>query len=68
MPAVLNAANEVAVECFLREQIPFTTIPTLISQVMGHHQVEAATSLDVVLRADQWARTQASALAAGVTA
>ena len=68
MPAVLNAANEVAVECFLREQIAFTAIPTLISQVMDQHQVEAATSLEVVLRADQWAREQAVLLAAEVTA
>ena len=68
MPAVLNAANEIAVEAFLREQIAFTTIPTLIKQVMDQHQVEATTTLDVVLRADQWAREQARALTAEVIA
>ncbi len=68
MPAVLNAANEIAVEAFLREQITFTTIPTLIKQVMDQHQVEATTTLDVVLRADQWAREQARALTAEVIA
>lgn len=60
MPAVLNAANEIAVEAFLREQIAFTGIPTLIDSVMKKHQVQPADSLQVVLDADRWARQTAA--------
>ncbi|SIT18811.1 MAG: 1-deoxy-D-xylulose-5-phosphate reductoisomerase [Thalassolituus maritimus] len=59
MPAVLNAANEVAVAAFLREDIRFTTIPALIKKVMDQHSVVSADSLDVVLSADSWARATA---------
>ncbi|MDQ4424682.1 MAG: 1-deoxy-D-xylulose-5-phosphate reductoisomerase [Thalassolituus sp.] len=59
MPAVLNAANEVAVAAFLREDIRFTTIPELIKKVMDQHSVSDADSLDSVLSADSWARTTA---------
>ncbi len=56
MPAVLNAANEVAVAAFLREQIRFTDIPLLIAAVMQQHTVQAVTELAPVLEADQWSR------------
>ena len=59
MPAVLNAANEVAVAAFLREDIRFTTIPELIKKVMDQHSVVSADSLDAVLSADSWARATA---------
>ena len=59
MPAVLNAANEVAVAAFLSEDIRFTTIPKLIKKVMDQHSVVSADSLDVVLSADSWARATA---------
>ena len=59
MPAVLNAANEVAVAAFLREDIRFTTIPKLIKKVMDQHSVVSADSLDAVLSADSWARATA---------
>ena len=59
MPAVLNAANEVAVAAFLREDIRFTTIPALIKKVMDQHSVVSADSLDAVLSADSWARATA---------
>ena len=58
MPAVLNAANEVAVTAFLQEQIPFSDIPMLISAVMTQHQLGAANNLDEILAADDWARTE----------
>ncbi|MFY9178162.1 MAG: 1-deoxy-D-xylulose-5-phosphate reductoisomerase, partial [Venatoribacter sp.] len=58
MPAVLNAANEIAVAAFLREQIRFTVIPELISAVMQQHQTQAADALAPILAADQWAREQ----------
>ena len=56
MPAVLNAANEVAVAAFLAEKISFGDIPRLIQSACDAHQVEPALSLNVVLSADQWAR------------
>ena len=62
MPAVLNAANEIAVAAFLAEQIPFTGIPSLIAQVMEKHQPQPVISLDAVLDADQWARETARSL------
>ncbi|WP_370218640.1 1-deoxy-D-xylulose-5-phosphate reductoisomerase, partial [Thalassolituus sp.] len=62
MPAVLNAANEVAVAAFLGEQIGFTAIPTLIKQVMDQHTVVQADSLESILSADAWARELANDL------
>ncbi|HWQ36966.1 MAG TPA: 1-deoxy-D-xylulose-5-phosphate reductoisomerase [Blastocatellia bacterium] len=56
MPAVLNAANEVAVAAFLREQIRFGQIPELISAACEAHVPQPVTSLDQVLAADEWAR------------
>ena len=58
MPAVLNAANEMAVEAFLREQIRFTDIPVLISAIMHQHDVQTVAALEPVLEADRWARRQ----------
>ncbi|MBD2090325.1 1-deoxy-D-xylulose-5-phosphate reductoisomerase [Microcoleus sp. FACHB-1515] len=62
MPAVLNAANEQAVELFLNEQIGFLDIPRLIEQVCDRHQSDNRPdpSLDDILAADQWARQQVS--------
>jgi 1-deoxy-D-xylulose-5-phosphate reductoisomerase len=56
MPAVLNAANEVAVAAFLEEKINFGEIPRLIRAACEAHTVENAQSLDTVLAADGWAR------------
>ncbi|MBE0481998.1 MAG: 1-deoxy-D-xylulose-5-phosphate reductoisomerase [Bacterioplanes sp.] len=56
MPAVLNAANEVAVEAFLAEQIHFDRIPTLIQYTMQQHTVEPMIGLQQVLNVDSWAR------------
>lgn len=55
-PAILNAANEVAVDGFLREQIPFTSISYLIEQALDACSVEKASDLEVILQADNWAR------------
>lgn len=60
MPAVLNAANEIAVAAFLQEQIAFTVIPELIRAVMQQHSVQAASSLAPILAADHWAREQSA--------
>ena len=59
MPAVLNAANEVAVERFLAEDLAYREIPALVSAVMDAHEPGSASSLDVLLAADGWARDAA---------
>lgn len=55
-PAVLNAANEIAVEAFLAERIPFLGIPRLIEKVLEQMSIGAADSLEQVLAADREAR------------
>jgi 1-deoxy-D-xylulose-5-phosphate reductoisomerase len=62
MPAVLNAANEVAVNAFLGEAIPFGRIPEIIESVMSRHELVAAPALDEILAADRWARDAAEGL------
>jgi 1-deoxy-D-xylulose-5-phosphate reductoisomerase len=57
-PAVLNAANEVAVEAFLNERISFLMIPQLISSVLDQHRVGELHNLDDALAADRWGREQ----------
>lgn len=56
MPSVVNAANEVAVECFLRGQLGFTGIPQVIEKAMMNHTVKHKPTLEDVLDADRWAR------------
>ncbi|HJT52134.1 MAG TPA: 1-deoxy-D-xylulose-5-phosphate reductoisomerase, partial [Nitrosospira sp.] len=58
-PAVLNAANEVAVESFLKCQMPFTAIPAMIEDVMGTIGRKDIVTLDDVLAADSLAREAA---------
>ena len=60
-PAVLNAANEVAVAAFLGEQISFLAIPELIESVIQVCPEKDVVCLDDVLSADKWAREQANA-------
>lgn len=65
MPAVMNAANEIAVAAFLNRQIGFATIPVLIERVMNCHRVEEVTGVDRVLQADLWGRACAKKFIAG---
>jgi 1-deoxy-D-xylulose-5-phosphate reductoisomerase len=65
-PAVLNAANEVAVETFLSDIIGFGDIPEIIGAVLDAHQPEEASTLNSVLNADMWARQTARDLAVRV--
>ncbi|MGG6295501.1 1-deoxy-D-xylulose-5-phosphate reductoisomerase [Leptolyngbya sp. AN02str] len=60
MPAVLNAANEQAVELFLNEQIGFLDIPRVIETVCDRHQADnhVQPTLQDIIAADQWARQQ----------
>jgi len=59
LPAVLNAANEVAVNAFLNQLITFVEIPQVVQRTMDRHPVLAEPELDDILAADQWARAQA---------
>jgi 1-deoxy-D-xylulose-5-phosphate reductoisomerase len=58
MPAVLNAANEVAVQAFLDEKIPFKDISEIIRMAMNNHKSHNIDSLEDVLFADNWARKE----------
>jgi 1-deoxy-D-xylulose-5-phosphate reductoisomerase len=58
-PTVLSAVDEIAVEAFRERRIGFTDIPSIIETVLGRHTSTPVTSLDVVLDADHWARTEA---------
>jgi 1-deoxy-D-xylulose-5-phosphate reductoisomerase len=60
-PAVLNAANEVAVEAFLAGRLSFTGIPQVIEDVLGAVAAGAAEDLAAVMKADAQARRAASA-------
>jgi 1-deoxy-D-xylulose-5-phosphate reductoisomerase len=53
---ILNAANEVAVEAFLREQISFTAISDMIDAALNHCEVVKADSIEGILQADSLAR------------
>jgi 1-deoxy-D-xylulose-5-phosphate reductoisomerase len=57
MPAVLNGANEKAVESFLAGKIRFTDIPAIISKVMNDHSPVMEYTLEEAVAADFWART-----------
>lgn len=60
-PAVLNAANEVAVRAFLEEKIRFMQIPEIVERTLEQHE-PIEPRLEGVLEADTWARDVASAL------
>jgi 1-deoxy-D-xylulose-5-phosphate reductoisomerase len=56
-PTVLSAADEIAVDAFRAGQIGFTDIPVVIEAVLARHEGLDVTELDVVLAADEWARS-----------
>ncbi|MFH1097804.1 MAG: 1-deoxy-D-xylulose-5-phosphate reductoisomerase [Candidatus Desantisbacteria bacterium] len=62
MPAVLNAANEVAVDKFLAREIGFMDIPRIIKQVMDIHKVIPDPSLDDIFVATKWGKEMAEKL------
>ena len=61
MPAVLNAANEVAVAAFLAGRIGFREIHRIIDRTMQRHQSKHAKNIDEIVETDRWAREVASA-------
>ncbi len=56
MPAVLNAANEVAVQAFLDSRIPFKGIASLVDGAMQEYVLTPAIELEAILEADAWSR------------
>ena len=62
LPAVMNAANEIAVAAFLDRQVRFPQIWRMVEEVMNRHTNVAHPNLDAILRADQWAREEARRL------
>ncbi len=64
LPAVLNAANEIAVQKFLEKKIPFLQISRVVEETLQAHQVETPRSIEQIVEIDQWARRHASQLAA----
>ena len=59
MPAVLNAANDVAVDRFTDNSISFTEIPAVVERVLDKHRVMPRPGLDDIKTADAWARAAA---------
>jgi 1-deoxy-D-xylulose-5-phosphate reductoisomerase len=61
LPAVFNAANEVAVDAFVERKIGFTDIWKVVGATMNAHEEQDAGSLETVIAADRWARDEAAA-------
>ncbi len=62
MPAVLNGANEIAVEAFLKGNIGFLDIPDLIEKTMASHENHPIDSIETVMEVDKWARDTARSI------
>jgi 1-deoxy-D-xylulose-5-phosphate reductoisomerase len=62
LPAVMNAANEIAVGAFIKKQITFNQIAVIVEKVMLGHVIVDRPGLDDILAADQWARDCAAQL------
>jgi len=62
LPAVLNAANEVAVEAFVNRRTNFPQITETVRRTMDRHQLIPQPTLAQILAADAWARQEAAAL------
>jgi 1-deoxy-D-xylulose-5-phosphate reductoisomerase len=65
MPAILNAANEIAVNAFLEGSLKFTEIPLFLQRVMGEHEVRTVHTVEDILKADHWARERSKAMLGG---
>ncbi len=66
-PAVLCAADEVAVEFFLSGHIKFTAIARLVEQALEEHKSIAHPTLDEIMAADDWGREKVTRLVGGDT-
>ena len=65
MPAALSAANEIAVASFLNRRTKFMDIPRVIEETMHAHKTQPCSSIEAVLEADRWARSEAERLTEG---
>jgi len=65
VPAVMNAANEIAVDAFLNKRLSFVGIAQVIEKVMYQHKSEVLTSVEQALRADLWGRHKAQEIISG---
>jgi 1-deoxy-D-xylulose-5-phosphate reductoisomerase len=59
---VINAADEILVERFLKDEIPFTGIAVGLAKIIREHSVVERPTVDDLLSADSWAREAASKL------
>jgi 1-deoxy-D-xylulose-5-phosphate reductoisomerase len=66
LPAVFNAANEVAVDTFRAGKLPFPGIWHCVAAVMDAHEVRPSSTLEAVVSADLWAREKAAACCVGI--
>ena len=66
LPAVMNAANEIAVTAFLDHAISFVKISEMIERVMDRHRLVEHPGLENIIMADQWAREEAKKLVASI--
>ena len=62
LPAVLNAANEIAVDAYVNRRITFPQITEMVKRTMDRHKILSHPILEQILEADTWARTEAAAL------
>jgi 1-deoxy-D-xylulose-5-phosphate reductoisomerase len=60
LAAVLNAANEVAVDAFVNRRISFPEISALVRRIMDRHQTVPHPTLKQILAADAWERAEAA--------
>jgi 1-deoxy-D-xylulose-5-phosphate reductoisomerase len=60
LPAVLNAANEIAVDAYVNRRITFPQITEIVRQTMDSHKAVEHPTLEQILEADAWARSQAA--------
>ena len=65
LPAVMNAANEVAVDAFCDGKIRYDQITATVAQTMSRHEIVHYEDLVQVLDADDWARIEAARIVAG---
>jgi 1-deoxy-D-xylulose-5-phosphate reductoisomerase len=63
-PAVLCAADQVAVDAFLDGDVPFTRIPEIVDEALNRHEPCPSPTLDDILEASRWARWTAHHLVA----
>ena len=62
LPVVLSSADEIVVDAFLKEQIGFMDIPSILERIMNKHEVRKNPSLEEILEVDKWAKSTARTL------